>query len=317
MALCFGINNMLETLDFFIKKLINQQYDYDLDDIVWAPESFALRARSEKLKKDKKQDENKFFPFVSYFRTNAVPDFTRYRKSKVSGAGVPAGTDAASGKTAFLRIMPVTVTYEVLFWEKDYRNINNILRVHSFKTGRITALKFTYQDRPVTMGCDISGLDYAVRIPKFEENLSKGQIFNTSFSMTVKSYMTPGSVPGEEIIEEVLDSGNGTKTVFSGITSKSPLKTGTVTINYTIGGTPYSITDDGDGNFTDPTIASGTVDYVSGQYNIEFANPLDSGTDLTVDYTVGGLFGTIKSIIVNFGDIGTELIYRTESIDKT
>ncbi len=83
---------------------------------------------------------------------------------------------------------------------------------------------------------------------------------------------------------ETIATGDGTTTSFSYITKEYPITTNSITVSYTISGTQYTATDDGQGNITGTNL-TGTVLYNSGDVNLSFSTAPDSGTDITITYS--------------------------------
>jgi len=132
-------------------------------------------------------------------------------------------------------------------------------------------------------------------------------------------YVYDDSVSGE-----VLATGDGTTTSFSGNLANNALHSSSLTVHYTIGGTGYDATDDGNGNISG-TDCTGTIDYDTGAYTLDFSTAPDNGTDITADYTSDGRLeitnGTIlqcDKLHVGSNDgsaygLGAELVVRDTS----
>lgn len=95
---------------------------------------------------------------------------------------------------------------------------------------------------------------------------------------------------------EVIGTGDGTATSFSGTLTNYPVVAKTVSISYTIGGTVYTATDDGAGTITGTSV-SGTITYSTGAWTLTFTTAPDSATDITADYDqkVGSTSTTIPT----------------------
>lgn len=86
------------------------------------------------------------------------------------------------------------------------------------------------------------------------------------------------------ISSEVVSTGETSE--ISGYNIGFPnIKKNTFNLFYTISGTPYTATDDGNGNVTGTGISSGTIDYDGGVLNITFSGSTDTGKDVTAQYT--------------------------------
>ena len=88
----------------------------------------------------------------------------------------------------------------------------------------------------------------------------------------------------KSVTGEVLASGDGSTTSFSGTITNTPIKPGTISVGYTIGGTAYTATDDGNGNISG-TDCSGTINYDTGAWTLTFTTAPDNATNITAGYT--------------------------------
>lgn len=115
----------------------------------------------------------------------------------------------------------------------------------------------------------------------------------TAFSEGVSSKDTFDFVPTIE--DEDLGDGDGVVKVFSGTLNNIPVVESTLSIDYIIGGTPYTASDDGAGNITGTEITTGSIDYVTGDWSITFTTAPDDTTDIlaTYDWTSDYLFALI------------------------
>jgi len=95
---------------------------------------------------------------------------------------------------------------------------------------------------------------------------------------------------------EIIGTGDGSTTTFSTALSYTPIGPGTVKVHYTIGGTTYSVTDDGTGNISDDNV-TGTINYDTGDVNLTFTTAPDTETNITVDY--GIVYTLFNSYISN------------------
>jgi len=73
-----------------------------------------------------------------------------------------------------------------------------------------------------------------------------------------------------ETVNDVLGTPDGSTRAFSKTLANTPIRPSTVQLTYTTGGTTYTVTDDGNGNFTG-TYVTGTVNYETGVVSITFA----------------------------------------------
>lgn len=97
---------------------------------------------------------------------------------------------------------------------------------------------------------------------------------------------------------DTVGTGDGTTTTFSATLTYTPVVAGTVTVNYTIGGTAYSATDDGAGNISG-TDVTGTIDYSTGAISLTFTTAPDASTSITAAYqqyiSKGVYFGSTRN----------------------
>ena len=86
--------------------------------------------------------------------------------------------------------------------------------------------------------------------------------------------------------DEVVGTGDGAATQFTGNLNNLPVKESSVVITYVSGGTTYTITDDGSGNLigdVDPA-GNNTINYSTGAYDFTCSNTPDNGVNLLADY---------------------------------
>jgi len=126
----------------------------------------------------------------------------------------------------------------------------------------------------------------------------------TSTSLTDNGFKTTG---------EVIGTGDGTTTSFSGTLANPPAFPNSVSIHYVIGATSYTATDDGAGNISG-TYVSGTITYSTGVWSLTFTTAPDSGTNITADYETA-YSGTVPTstsayIIRVINDWDTSLLGR-------
>lgn len=86
---------------------------------------------------------------------------------------------------------------------------------------------------------------------------------------------------------QVLGTGNGVQTVFSGTLSGSKVSEGQCRLKFTINGVTHDLWDDGEGSFLHSYITTGTINYVTKAVNITFSLPIDSGKNVTTYHTDG------------------------------
>ncbi|MEK7485517.1 MAG: hypothetical protein AABZ60_14425, partial [Planctomycetota bacterium] len=86
---------------------------------------------------------------------------------------------------------------------------------------------------------------------------------------------------------EIVGTGDGAETVFSATLANVTIAKGQVRIKFKIAGVIYWVWDDGNGAFLHAEITTGTIDYDTGDINLEFENPIDNAYDIDVLYTTG------------------------------
>lgn len=86
--------------------------------------------------------------------------------------------------------------------------------------------------------------------------------------------------------DEVVGTGDGAETNFTGNLDELTIEPGSITITFTSSGIAYTITDDGDGNLEGDVNAGGnnTINYTSGAYDFTCSAAPDNSTSLTADY---------------------------------
>ena len=95
---------------------------------------------------------------------------------------------------------------------------------------------------------------------------------------------TAGSTNEVSVSGETVATGNGTSTAFGGALDHSPITPGSVTISAP---PAFTLTDpDGDGTFTGTSGSSGTINYSTGAFTLNFGGAaIDSGSKITASYT--------------------------------
>ena len=83
---------------------------------------------------------------------------------------------------------------------------------------------------------------------------------------------------------EVLAAGDGAAKVFTGLLAQGGVTPGTVAVSATIGSASKVLTDDGRGRLSGEGVGTGSLDYGSGCYRLEFDAAPDNAADITADY---------------------------------
>lgn len=83
---------------------------------------------------------------------------------------------------------------------------------------------------------------------------------------------------------EVLDQGTGVEVTYNFVLERYPVLEHTLCIQTLIAGTIEHVQDDGAGNLVGDRVASGTVNYSTGDVAITYTSPPDVGEDITATY---------------------------------
>ena len=107
---------------------------------------------------------------------------------------------------------------------------------------------------------------------------NSGNVTNDENNITIK---VNNNILETSISGEVLATGDGTTTTFSGILANYPVKKSTLSI--TDGNETF--TDNSDGTLTGSLGGSGTINYETGEYSVTFNSAPADSTNITADYT--------------------------------
>jgi len=180
---------MIEVLDLTVEEVISKFYGYSKDNIIFAPEKFAMRVRTETT-----SSQELMLPFVSYYRTKMVLDTERYRHRAILARGVPIAENV-DGTVTFARLMPVNFTYTINFWTKDVLEFNQIVRNHFFKVRVFTAIEFFFLNEKIKLDMNIGEMNYGIwESGEFGELYEKGVIYNPYFELLVRGYIVEESL---------------------------------------------------------------------------------------------------------------------------
>jgi len=83
---------------------------------------------------------------------------------------------------------------------------------------------------------------------------------------------------------EGIGTGDGTTTNYAYTLAYVPVREGSVSISYTVGGNIYTATDDENGNITGTEITSGSINYSTGDISLVFTTAPDNGSTIQVQY---------------------------------
>lgn len=112
---------------------------------------------------------------------------------------------------------------------------------------------------------------------------------------------TSGTVSGPfnvDYLAELIDTGDGAETSFSGTLSNVPVIISECTLNYTISATEYNIDSDSSGNFTGTGISSASV-AENGTVTLSFSTAPDDTTEITLDYRAKGLLQVVLDFVTD------------------
>lgn len=96
---------------------------------------------------------------------------------------------------------------------------------------------------------------------------------------------------GTAVVGEVLVAGDGIATKYSGTLASVPVVPGSISLTTTIlGPTAVTLTDVyGDGTLVGANVKRGSIDYVTGEIEVEFSAPVVAATNIVVGYEHGAL----------------------------
>ncbi len=109
---------------------------------------------------------------------------------------------------------------------------------------------------------------------------------------------------------ETIATGNGSTTSFNATLSELPVTPNSVTVSYTVGGTQYQATDDGEGNING-THLIGTINYTTGEISLTFTTAPDNGTPIDVTYSASQVLD-VRAEDIEFKDERLYVSYGTD-----
>lgn len=118
-------------------------------------------------------------------------------------------------------------------------------------------------------------------------------------------YAIKKSISATAITNEIIGTGNGSTTSFSGTLANILDVRSTISIAYTIGTTGYTATDDGAGAITGTNVSSGSINYTTGVWSMIFSTAPDNGSDILANYTYQ------TSTNFNFGFTSKKIVIET------
>jgi len=110
--------------------------------------------------------------------------------------------------------------------------------------------------------------------------------------------------------------GNGAVGPYNFTSKAIALATSSVSINWTSGGTPYSVVDDGAGAFTDVKVSASSINYVTGVISVTFAGGFapDNNTEISLSGTTATTFDVFFRQRMAIGDgSNTTFVISTEN----
>jgi hypothetical protein len=106
--------------------------------------------------------------------------------------------------------------------------------------------------------------------------------FTTGLSTIGEEHKTYDFTPA--ITDEISDVGDGSTITHDFTIGTLEIVPASVTIKFTVGGTQISVTDDGEGNFTDDALTLGTIEYDTEEVHLVFAVAPDASTNILSTY---------------------------------
>lgn len=89
--------------------------------------------------------------------------------------------------------------------------------------------------------------------------------------------------------EETIGTGDGVDTTFSATLANTTIAKGQVRVKFKIAGVVYWVWDNGSGSFIHAQITTGTIDYNTGDIDLEFVAPIDNTYAIKALYTTGAV----------------------------
>jgi hypothetical protein len=159
-------------------------------------------------------------------------------------------------------------TFEIWFEVPESVADDHYLWVEDTKTGDLDSWEFIV----------LTKLDAPTSSLPEEEITVKGYGFGKEKDVVI--LLSDGSYPFESETGEILDTGDGSEDTFSGKTDENPIVPGSVTI--TAGA--MTLTDEGDGDLVGAGVDDASINYATGDWEIEFDDPLGDDVDIVADY---------------------------------
>ena len=234
----------------------------------------------------------------------AASDYDYGSEVHVSGSGVTAGVEvrlywdavkAWDGEKGLLNSTDAESdgTYEIWFDVPEAVEGKHYIWIKDTDSGDTASYRF---DVVPKTSCPTTGLH--------KDKVSvKGYGFNDEVKVAVM--LITGTAPdGVDVSGEVIDEGDGTETEFTADLDNIPVEPGSVSVTDGV----ETFTDGGDGKLTGNLGGDGTIDYVTGEIDVEFNTAPANGADIECDYeyfkdTVNTLYIFTKN--VDSSDLGS------------
>lgn len=253
------------------------------------------------------ENETLTFPRISIARLDKAGDPLRFNSNRIRRLGWCNPTKHSSLRSARFPA-PMTITYQIDMWTRFVSEMNLWEQ----------KLLLEFAPQYIYLRVRIDDVWLEKMFPVFLEgaigdnsDLDPGEgerAIRRTFTLRAdawvfdQDYLAPGVVKAfefrwldydtEDEFErtflppvEVLATGTGSQTVFGPITVlRPPVLEDTVIIQAVIGGTLEHVQDDGNGTLLGTRVASGSINYSTGEVSITFTDPPDDGEDITITY---------------------------------
>lgn len=223
-----------------------------------------------------------------YFNTIKIGKGSQSLVHSINGGTYPTDlSDLASG-----RVIYTDTSTEVGHWRNYFTEFQaNSVLLELLATGDGSTKAFSGSLNNSQISPFSVDITYASGSREFTiEDDGFGNLVGTDSVGTISYTTGEYSITMEKthsVAEEIVGTGDSSSTNFYYDLVHTPIVPNTVVISVTISSTVFTVSDDGAGNLTEAGVASGTVNYLTGEVDITFTGPPDSGTtvDAAYDYT--------------------------------